>query len=37
MDIFSLDEQLLAQYTAFARSFTRIRSAEIQDKVDRLY
>jgi hypothetical protein len=37
MDIFSLDEQLLAQYTAFARSFTRIRSREIQDKVDGLY
>src|SRR3546814_552997 len=37
MDVFSLDEHLLAQYTAFARSFTRIRASEIQNKVDELY
>lgn len=37
MDVFDLDDELLAQYTAFARSFTRIRSAEIQEKVDALY
>jgi len=37
MDVFSLDEQLLAQYTGFARSFTRIRSSELQSKVDALY
>ncbi len=37
MDVFSLDDDLLGQYTAFARSFTRIRAAEIQNKVDALY
>lgn len=37
MDIFSLDEQVIAEYTAFARSFTRIRSEEIRQKVDSLY
>ena len=37
MDVFDLDEALLAQYTGFARSFTRIRSTEIQSKVDALY
>lgn len=37
MDVFSLDDHLLAQYTAFARSFTRIRASEIQNKVDELY
>ena len=37
MDVFDLDEHLLEQYQGFARSFTRIRSAEIQSKVDQLY
>jgi ATP-dependent helicase YprA (DUF1998 family) len=37
MDVFALDDRLLAQYTGFARSFTRIRATEIQDKVDALY
>lgn len=37
MDVFSLDDHLLAQYTGFARSFTRIRSVEIKNKVDELY
>ncbi|HEX4888938.1 MAG TPA: hypothetical protein VFW37_00990, partial [Alphaproteobacteria bacterium] len=37
MDVFSLDDHLLAQYTSFARSFTRIRSVEIKNKVDELY
>lgn len=37
MDVFDLDEKLLEQYTAFARSFTRIRSVELQKKVDALY
>lgn len=37
MDVFDLDEKLLDQYTAFARSFTRIRSAELQEKVNALY
>jgi hypothetical protein len=37
MDVFALDDHLLAQYTGFARSFTRIRAIEIQNKVDALY
>ena len=37
MDVFALDDRLLEQYTGFARSFTRIRATEIQDKVDALY
>ena len=37
MDVFSLDDHLLEQYTGFARSFTRIRAIEIQNKVDALY
>lgn len=37
MDVFDLDEKLLGHYTAFARSFTRIRSIELRDKVDALY
>ncbi len=37
MDVFDLDDRLLDQYTAFARSFARIRSRELQSKVDALY
>lgn len=37
MDVFDLDEKLLEHYTAFARSFTRIRSTELEEKVDALY
>jgi Lhr-like helicase len=37
MDVFALDDHLLDQYTGFARSFTRIRSAELQQEVNRLY
>jgi hypothetical protein len=37
MDVFDLDETLLDHYTAFARSFTRIRSSEITEKVKALY
>ncbi|MGH6943537.1 MAG: DEAD/DEAH box helicase, partial [Geminicoccaceae bacterium] len=37
MDVFDLDESTLDQYAKFARSFTKIRSNEIQEKVDRLY
>lgn len=37
MDVFALDENLLEYYTAFARSFTRIRSTELESKVDALY
>lgn len=34
MDVFALDDHLLAQYTGFARSFTRIRSAELEQEVN---
>ena len=37
MAVFALDDHLLDQYTGFARSFTRIRSAELQQEVNRLY
>jgi len=37
MDVFDLDERLLNHYTAFARSFTRIRSSELESKVNALY
>jgi Lhr-like helicase len=37
MDVFALDEALLAHYIGFARSFTRIRATEIKSKVDTLY
>lgn len=37
MDVFDLDASLLDQYTRFARSFTRIRSVELEQKVNALY
>ena len=37
MDVFSLSETLTEQYTRFARSFTKIRSTELKQKVDELY
>lgn len=37
MDVFALSEEITAQYSAFARSFTTIRSRELKDKVDQLY
>ena len=37
MDVFDLDEAVIDRYTAFARSFTRIRSQELNAKVDDLY
>jgi DEAD/DEAH box helicase/Domain of unknown function (DUF1998)/Helicase conserved C-terminal domain len=37
MDVFSLSENLTKQYTTFARSFTKIRSTELKEKVDELY
>ena len=37
MGVFSSDDHLLEQYIGFARSFTRIRSTELQLKVDALY
>ena len=37
MDVFDLDETIVNQYEAFARSFSRIRSPELKRKVDELY
>lgn len=37
MDVFSLSKHLTLAYSAFARSFTKIRSLEIAEKVDALY
>ena len=37
MDVFDLDKDVIDQYKAFARSFTRIRSPELKAKVDALY
>jgi ATP-dependent helicase YprA (DUF1998 family) len=37
MDVFDLDERALDQYAKFARSFTKIRSLEIRERVDELY
>jgi hypothetical protein len=36
-DVFSLNRQLIATYEAFARSFTRIGSREIREKLEALY
>jgi Lhr-like helicase len=36
MDVFDLGENTLDQYAKFARSFTKMRSTEIQAKVDQL-
>ena len=37
MDVFDLDREVVAQYEQFSRSFTKIKSSEIQKKVDALY
>lgn len=37
MDVFSLDQDLIDQYEAFARSFSKVKSLELQSKVDSLY
>ena len=37
MDVFDLDESVIDRYKAFARSFTDIRSPELNAKVDELY
>ena len=37
MDVFDLDEAVIDRYKAFARSFTDIRSPELNTKVDELY
>lgn len=37
MDVFDLDQTLLRDYERFARSFTRVRSAEIRAQIDQIY
>jgi len=37
MNVFELDEALVAQYAAFARSFSSIRASEISDQIAALY
>jgi Lhr-like helicase len=37
MDVFSLSNDITDRYSAFARSFTTIRSSELKAKVDTLY
>ena len=37
MDVLDLDESVIDRYKAFARSFTDIRSPELNAKVDELY
>ena len=37
MDVFDLDETIIRQYETFARSFTRIRSQELKDRVNTIY
>ena len=36
-DVFSLNHQVVETYESFARSFTKIRSAELSEKVEALY
>ena len=37
MDVFDLDKDIIDRYKAFVRSFTKIRSPELKEKVDALY
>jgi len=37
MDVFDLDKRLVSDYERFARSFTKIRAADIRTKIDSLY
>jgi len=37
MDIFDLDRDLIRRYASFARSFTEIRSADLQLQIDAIY
>lgn len=37
MDVFDLDETVIDRYMAFARPFARIRSPELNAKIDELY
>lgn len=37
MDVFNLDSALVSDYQRFARSFTRIRAADIREQIDAIY
>src|ERR1700730_1683615 len=37
MDVFDLDRRVLGEYSDFARSFTKIRSADIRTRIDEQY
>ncbi len=37
MDVFGLDRRVVGDYTAFARSFTKIRAADIKTQIDAQY
>jgi len=37
MDVFDLDRSLIEDYARFARSFTQIRAADIQEQVEQIY
>src|SRR5208282_1745329 len=37
MDVFDLDQSLIADYERFARSFTQIRAADIRQQIDAVY
>ena len=37
MNVFELRNQLMGDYGAFARSFTKIKSADIRDQLQEIY
>lgn len=37
MDVFDLDRRVVAEYSNFARSFTKVRSADIKARIDEQY
>ena len=37
MDVFDLDRRVVGEYSDFARSFTKMRSADIQARIDEQY
>jgi len=37
MDVFDLDRRVVREYSDFARSFTKMRSADIRDHIDEQY
>ena len=37
MNVFDLDQSMIAEYEAFSRSFTKIRAQDIRDQIDAAY